>query len=66
MEDESVKNEATPSRARIALPWDEWKSRLLAAASKDGMGGINPEDYRNWYEAGEDSEDTWAEDVSCG
>jgi len=48
------------------LSWDEWKARLLAAAAADDMGDIDPEDYRNWFDAGEDPEDAWAEDQSCG
>lgn len=44
--------------------WQNWKVALLQAATADGMGGINPDDYRDYYDDGYEPSDAWAEDCS--
>lgn len=46
--------------------WDDWKRDLAACAAKDGMGGIDPDDYRDFYDDGYEPSDAWHEDQIIG
>ena len=47
-------------------PWDDWKRDMLACATKDGMAGIDPDSYRDFYDDGHTPSDALDEDQSCG
>lgn len=44
------------------MPFDQWCAELLAIAKNDGMGGIRPTDYIDYYNDDCTPQDAWDED----
>ncbi len=46
--------------------WEDWKRDLVACVAKDNMGGIDPSDFRDFYDDGYEPSDAWHEDQTNG
>ena len=46
--------------------WENWKRDLVACAALDGMGEIDPDSYRDFYDDGYLPSDAWYEDQCSG
>ena len=46
------------------LSWEVWKTELVHIATKNGMEGIDPVDYIDFWQDGYSPQDAWDEDLN--